>query len=273
MKRFVVLTLGLTVAGASAVAQDSQTADTSSGAKNLMRELWLVDDARPIPTGQVDLRLTVNWSTASAPANLGDSNDDFTITPSLTWGACENVEAFAALPVSVADGGNRPGLDDGNVDADFGFNWRFCEPEGHMPAAALRVTVRIPTGDGSNGIDGEARLILTNEYDSDLRSHINVFAETINGDSDEDLREFQYGLVIGMDGPLCADGAVRWVADYMNRSGFHNGTSNINILELGWEWDMNDSQKLGMSFQIGLDHTGDTPNFGAGIAYSHSLTY
>lgn len=273
MKRFVLLTLGLAAAGAPALAQDSQTADTASGGADLIRELWLMDDARPIAAGQVDLRFTVDWSTASAPANLGDSNDDFAMIPSLTWGVCDNAEVFAELPVSLADGGNRPGGGDGNVDAMFGFTWRFMEPEGIMPAAALRGKVRIPTGDNSNGIDGEVRLILTNEYDSGMRSHINAFAESLNGDNDEDLREFQWGVVVGMDGPLCADGAVRWVADYLNRTGFHNGTTNINMLELGWEWDMSDAQKLGMSFQIGLSHVDDTPNFGAGIAYSHSLTY
>jgi hypothetical protein len=72
---------------------------------------------------------------------------------------------------------------------------------------------------------------------------------------------------------LCNDGTVRWVADYLHRLGFHKGTSNMHILELGWEWDMGDSKRLGFSTQIGLNRVGDTPNFGAAITYSHALTF
>lgn len=271
MKRFVALTVVLALAAVPVMAQDPTMA-TPSGGADLIRELWFVDDATPIATGQTDLRLTFNWITAGAPANMGDSNDDFIVTPSLTWGCCENVEVFAEVPVWVGDGGDKPGLEEGNADTMLGFTWRFMEPADGMPAAAIRTTARVPTGDGSNGVDAEARLILTNEYDSGIRSHLNAFAATINGDNDPDLRDFQWGVVLGLDGPLCGDGAVRWVADYLHRSGFHNGTSNMHMLELGWEWDMAEMQKLGMSVQIGLDRVDDTPNFGAGIAYSHSLT-
>ena len=78
---------------------------------------------------------------------------------------------------------------------------------------------------------------------------------------------------IEADGPLCADGAVRWVADYMHRSSMFYGNTDLNILELGWEWKINDANKLGSSFQIGLDHADENPNFGAGLVYSYSLTY
>ena len=122
-------------------------------------------------------------------------------------------------------------------------------------------------------MDGEARLIFTNDYDSGMRSHLNGFVQTINGDNDSELREFQWGVVVGMDGPLCGDGTIRWVADYLHRSGQHNGSRNINLLELGWEWDMEAGRKLGMSWQIGLDGNEDTPNVGAVITYAHSLTF
>ena len=150
--------------------------------------------------------------------------------------------------------------------------------------------LRLPTGDGSDGVDGELRLILTNEYDSGIRSHINLFGASINGDNDEssrfddhlhlsdilgsgdhDARHVQWGVSVGLDGPLYDDGAVRWVADYVHRSSRRNGRSNINMLELGVEWDMPDAGDLGIATQIGLDRTGDTPNFGLGITYSHTL--
>ena len=59
----------------------------------------------------------------------------------------------------------------------------------------------------------------------------------------------------------------------MHRSSYHYGAADLDMLELGWEWQMADAHKLGMSIQAGLDDDDDTPNFGAGLAYSYSLTY
>jgi len=269
-----VLTLVAAVqAQESDVTYESSRTTAVSGGANLLSELWLVEDATPLDTGQVDLRLTLAWVTASAPANRGDSDDDFVVVPSLRWGAWNNVEVFATVPVWVGDGGDVGPLDVGNADTMLGFTWRIHEPEGIWPAHALRGHLRVPTGDNSSGVDGELRLILTNDYDSGVRSHFNAFAQTVNGDNDPDLRHFQWGAVFGVDGPLCGDGAVRWVADYLHRSSYHFGAGNVNMLEAGLEWDMAAAQKLGMSLQVGLDDNEDTPNFGAAITYAYSLTY
>lgn len=272
MKRIIVVASLLAFVG-TAAAQEADTTATGSNGADLLRELWFMDDARPIDVGQIDVRLTFGWETASAPANLGDSNDNFVLQPGITWGACDNVEIFANVPVWLGDGGDRPALDRGNADTTLGFTWRFMEPADVWPAVALHASMRLPTGDDSSGVDGEARLILTNEYDSGIRSHVNAFAQSVNGDNDPNLRHFQWGLVAGLDGPLCGGGVVRWVADYMHRSSFHEGASNMHMFEVGWEWDMNEAQKLGFALQVGLDRVGDTPNLGVAIAYAHSLTY
>jgi hypothetical protein len=281
------------------LAQDSDVTEVTTettvlSAADLTSELWLMDDATPIATGAADLRMTFRWVTASAPANLGDSDDDFVLEPSLRWGPCKNVEVFASVPIWLGDGGDMGAVEDGNGDTYVGFTWRLLEPQDIWPALALGATARIPTGDGSSGVDAELRLILTNEYDSGIRSHINIFGKSVNKVSTPVIpippprggptwgdpsphpsypRHFQWGVVLGLDGPLCADGAVRWVADYMNRSSYHYGAGNLNILELGWEWTMSEAHKLGMSMQIGLDDNDDTPNFGAGISYAYSLMY
>jgi hypothetical protein len=286
----VLLCAGFCFAQEEEVTYETATT-TTTGADDLMRELWFVDDATPIATGAVDMRLTFRWETASAPANLGDSDDDFIFTPSLTWGSCENVEVFVDVPIWLGDGGDRGAIEEGNYDTFLGFTWRIAEPEDIWPAAALRTTVRVPTGRNSAGLDGELRLILTNEYDSGIRSHINVFGAAIcdapegpepdppvlvtgffDDEGPADPRHFQWGVVLGLDGPLCGDGAVRWVADYLHRSSFYYGSANMNMLELGWEWTMEEAQKLGMSVQIGLDDEDDTPNFGAALGYAFALT-
>lgn len=262
------------------------TTTTVSSDFDLLGELWSIQDAVPVRCGQVDLRLTGQWITSSAPANRGDSGDDFIITPSLVWGAAENVELFVNVPVWVGNGGDIPGIQgvnddgsldrglDGNYDAYVGFLWRFSEQVDYWPAAAVQMTARVPTGDGSSGVDGEARLVLTNDYDGGLRSHFNIFGYSSNGDNIDNNRHLQYGVAVGMDGPLCDDGSVRWVLDYLNRSSTEYGNSNTNLVDVGWQWKMSDMSNLGMSVQIGLDHSDDeAPNFGAKLTYAHSLTY
>jgi hypothetical protein len=280
------------------VTYETETTMMVPGGADLLREMWYMDDATTLAPGQVDLRLTFGWQTASGIATLGDSDDDFILRPGVTWGVAEGFELFADVPVWLGDGGDRGPYRDGNYDTNVGFTWRIWEQVDYWPAGALQGRARIPTGDGSEYIDGELRLIMTNEYDSGIRSHFNIFAKTVNGENDStvrfgeedtswdledieqlwdagglDPRHFQYGAVIGLDGPLCGDGAVRWVLDYMNRSSYHYGFSNINMAEAGWEWMMSDASKLGMSLQIGLDHSDMGPHFGATVTYAYALTY
>lgn len=269
MKRTLVLVCAL-VAGSTVMAQEGDGSRSASGV-DLLDGLWQMVDATPLPTGDVDLRLGYRWVTASDEANRGDSDDDSIVTPMIVWGACDNAQVSISVPVWLGDQGDIPGNPDGNADTNIGIVWRIADQQDIWPSVALGGNLRLPTGDRSNGVDAELRLILTNEYDSDLRSHINAFAESANGDNAEDQRHFQWGVVIGMDGPLCAGGAVRWVADYMHRSSEFDGTSNMNILELGWQWSMSDAESLGFAVQIGLDDNEETPNVGAGIMYSVSL--
>jgi hypothetical protein len=145
---------------------------------------------------------------------------------------------------------------------------------------------------------------MTQEYDSGVRAHFNVFGKVVDNEAMEgeesdglglrdlvgglgglaaffgmddeaelDPRDFQYGAVIGADGPLCADGAVRWVADYAYRSSYYNGWNASHMGEVGWEWMITDADKLGMSVQGSIDGSDDNINYGASVVYSHSLAY
>lgn len=314
MKRILVVTCVFSLVG-PVMAQESEVTTVTTteapvgGVDLLSPPLWNMEDATPLDTNRVDLRLGFRWVTSSAPANWGDSDDDFVLEPTIVWGCYPNVQLSLSTPIWLGDGGDRPGMKgypggdddgwsdgggflgfgddwsdglDGNADTYLGVLWRIYEQQSvtcagggciPLPSVALSGTMRVPTGCDSNGVDGELRLILTNEYDSGIRSHINGFVKTVNGDNDVDPEDFQWGVVLGADGPLCADGAVRWVADYMLRSPIHDDADEMNIFELGWEWEMADVHKLGMSMQIGLDDEDDTPNFGAGLTYAYSIAY
>lgn len=289
MKRIGTLVFVLTVS-VGVVAQEKETTTVTSKTTTVASDvdllgppLWSMQDATPVPPGAVSLRLGGNWSTASAPANGGDSDDDFVLTPHIVIGTCPNVELAIGVQNWLGDSGDMGPLEDGNYDTSLSILWRFLEQKGLVPAMALRGAIRTPTGRGSSGVDGELRLILTNQYDSGIRSHINGFLTSANGNNDEstryiaddetfpDNRHFQWGMIFGLDGPLCADCGVRWVADYVHRSSYHYGASNLNLLEFGLEWQIAEGHTLGMSNQVGLDENEDTPNFGAGIEYAYTI--
>jgi len=255
------------------VTTTTTTVPPSSGF-DLLGELWSMQDATPLPCGQVDLRLTGGWITSSAPANKGDSGDDFVITPSIVWGAADNLEVFANVPSWVGAGGEIPGDEgnQGNFDTYAGLLWRFADTD--QGDWAFQATTRIPTGDQSSGVDVEGRRILTNEYASGLRSHFNFFTYSSNTSNVRNNRHLQCGAIVGLDGPLNGDGSVRWVLDYMNRTSTEYGHDNTNLLDAGFQWKIDECNNFGMSVQAGLDHANDeAPNFGAKVTYSYSLTY
>jgi hypothetical protein len=264
-----------------AIAQEKEkttikttTTTVKSGFDLLGGETFNVTDATPFETHAVDLRFAFRWETENFPANAGDSNDDFYIQPVVVWGSCPNVEVSVSTPVQIGDGGNIPGQADGHHDSYFGLLWKLTDQQDYWPALALASNLRVPTGQRSNGVDWELRLAMTNQYDSGIRSHFNIFGITANHDNYDDLRHFQYGAVAGLDGPLCADGAVRWVFDYMYRIGQHEGGGGKNIAEAGWQWQIDDCNKLGMSVQAGLDHAEDeAANLGAALTYAYTLKY
>ena len=252
----VVVSCGLAL---PTLGQDSQ-----SGGYDLFAPLN-IQDATPLATGQLDLRLRYDYSTGG-----DNSGDDQTFGTTFVWGASNNLELRLDLPVIIDDGS---GSDEGFGDLSIGILYRLADDRGAwLPAVALSGTVWAPTGEDSSGVDGELRLIFTKEYDSDLRSHVNGFVTTVNG-HDDDLRNFQWGIVLGMDGVLCAEGKVRWVADYMHRSSERNGSGDMNVLELGAEWTVTDTCRLGLSTQFGLDDEPDSADWGMSINAIYALKY
>ena len=121
--------------------------------------------------------------------------------------------------------------------------------------------MRIPTGDGSSGVDAELRGILTKTVVGDLRAHFNGWLATINGDNDTNARDFLWGFAAGVDFPVVPD-SLYMVLDYVHRSSEHFGAGNMNMIEAGVEWLCCPNNRLNFSTQVGLDDNGDTPNFG-----------
>jgi len=246
-----------------------------------IRSPLFFDDANVQPTGTMDFRLRFDYLTESSysiPSNSrgGAEDDDAAIGLQWYWGPCDNVEVFADLPINLGDGNYTGDGFEGNYDLSIGMSYKFWE-EGTfaewMPAFALKGTMRTPTGYHSSGIDGELRGLWTKTIAGDLRGHFNAFAATINGDNDVNARDFQWGFVFGADMPI-SDARDLWLMlDYIHRSSEHDGNGNMNMLEAGLEWKVDDSQSVHFTTQVGLDGDGDTPNWGARLAYTYELRY
>jgi hypothetical protein len=268
------------------------TTSTTSG-WDLTTELWSFEDATPVCKGQLDLRFTFRW--IPEPATPGEQ-DDFVIQPSLVWGVWDNVEVSVSLPIWVGDNGDRGAYEDGNYDTYLGVLWRFLEPQGYWPAMAVAGHARIPTGQGSDKMDGEVRLVLTNEYDSGIRSHVNGWVKSANGTNDQTskafrdanvddtlddrgpndktgyTRDFQWGFTVGLDGPIPRWDTARWVLNYIHRASEFYGYNDVDEIEGGIEWQVADAHKVGLSAKANLDHSNnEQPDYSASFTYSISL--
>jgi len=267
--------------GKSQDAEDEAALSGMVDTGRYLRSPLFFDDAPVQPTGTMDFRLRFDYLTESgysvpAGGRGGADDDDFGIGLAWFWGPCENVEVFADLPINLGDGNYTGDGFDGNYDLSVGMTYLFWD-EGAMadwmPAFALKGTMRMPTGYDSSGVDGELRGLWTKTIAGDLRGHFNAFAITVNGDNDENARDFQWGFVFGVDMPI-TDARDLWlILDYLHRSSEHYGNGNMNMVEAGVEWKMDDSQSVHFTTQVGLDGDGDTPNWGARLAYTYELQY
>ena len=261
--------------------QDDEMAMAVDSEYRYIRSPLYFDDAQVQPKDTMYFRLGFDYLTESsysvpATSREGARDDDFGLDLKWVWGCCDNVEVFAQLPINLGDGRYNGDSGDGNYDLSFGSTYMFWEEGTHfdwMPAFSLKGTVRIPTGYHSSGVDGELRGMWTKTIAGDLRGHFNAFATTVNGNNDPNARDFQWGFVFGADMPL-NDARDLWLMmDYQHRSSEHYGNGNMNLVEAGVEWKMDDVQSVHFTTQVGLDGDGDTPNWGARIAYTYELRY
>jgi hypothetical protein len=188
------------------------------------------------------------------------------------------------LPINFGDGG-----DQGNGDlALIVFN-QFLGETDSLPAIAGWAEMRIPSGDGSSGVDGTFHANITKSIINPcFRVHLEGFVETANGQRGagggaasltsrsfffgpsesrgEDRRHFQWGLGPGFDYQF--DPCTLGLINYINRSSEEEGHHNQNILELGVVRELNPCQHLKAAVDVGLDGNDETPNLAAKLLWS-----
>jgi len=142
-----------------------------------------------------------------------------------------------------------------------------------IPAVAAFIDLRLPTGDGSSGVDAALHGVVTKSLTDKLRVNLQAFIETANGNpssEDIDRRNFQWGVGPGVD--YLFDDKTLGLVNYTNRSSNEYGNHNINLLEFGvvrqiyWKGTVHQHVKLAVD--VGLDGQEETPNLGAKFQWS-----
>jgi len=222
-------------------------------------DFFNIREANPqVGKGEWELEFTGAWATRS---NHGD--DEFGLEQSLKYGITDDI--FVELEVtepSLGDGG-----DQGNGDLNLILFERVLRETDSLPAIGLQQEMRIPSGDGSSGVDGTFSLIFTKHLTDKVRAHLQGFIETANGSigaGDDDRRHFQWGVGPGFDYQI--DDKTLALINYLNRSSEDYGHHNQNILELGATRFLDKigsaDQLIKLALDIGLDGQEETPNFG-----------
>lgn len=228
--------------------------------------------------GRWEFETPLGWVTRK------EHDDDVTWKASLKYGITDDLYAeLGLLPINLGDGG-----DQGNGDLSLTLFWQFLHETEMTPAAATWAEMRIPSGQGSSGVDAELHFNVTKTLLPKFRGHLEGFIETANGERGEseggegggnkffltsfgggesgERRPFQWGVGPGFDYQFSDE----WIGvlNYVNRCSEEEGGHNQNILQLGFDHRIAEHQHLKFAVNVGLDGSETTPNLGAKIQWS-----
>lgn len=217
---------------------------------------YFLRSADPEPPGEMELKFIYGWETGN------DGSDDHDVAIEFEWGIVENVEFILEAEATLGDG-----RVEGNGDIEeLGFHTRFWEENGWAPAFAMRNLVRLPTGYHSSGVDYLGIGLFTWTLDPGAtRLHFNPFVKSVNGDNDDDARDFQWGAALGIDHRVSDDLLI--IFDYKHTASEEYGARNNHSIEFGGEWEFAPHQELGFGTEIGIDGDDHGPNFAARLSY------
>ena len=247
---------------------------TESGYKEISGFFNVREANVNVDKGEWELEVTSGWETG----NGGD--DDVSAGLSLKYGCCEgSYIELELIPINMGDGGDQGA---GELELQLFHQW--TNESNAAVGFATWATMRIPSGDGSEGVDGELAGAITHSLGGNWRTHVNGWVTTANGemgDPDDDnddfdfdgtgrhhgRRDFQWGVGVGLDYQCDADtiGTINWI----NRSNDQYGENNDNILEVGFARKIADNQHLKVAVDVDVDGADKSiPNVGAKLQWS-----
>lgn len=215
-----------------------------------------------VERGEWEFEAIFKWSTES-----GES-DEIELAQSLKYGITDafHIELELEEP-RIGEGG-----DSGAGDLRLTLFYQFLNETDTLPALGAFAQGRFPSGDGSSGVDGTLSAIATKTFGEQFRFHFQGFIQTANGSSGaggEERRHFQWGLGPGFDYQIDEETLVG--LNYLHRVSEEEGQRNQHILELGLVRELASSANwehgLKLAFDVGLDGSESTPNFGAKLLW------
>jgi len=230
-------------------------------------DFFNIREANPqVSAGQWELEFTGGWFTSS------DGTDDDVLFPrtSLRYGITDDFFLeFQQLALNLGDGNNE----NGNGELGFLYFWRLWKEADWLPAFAHWSELRIPSGDGSEGVDGKFSFGLTKSICSCFRVNFNGWVMTANGgrgDDDINRRHFQWGVGPGFDWLI--DDMTTATLNYLHRSSNKYGDANQHTLQLGLARvlfrDDTWTHSIKMVNDVNLDGRDEHPNYGLSLQYS-----
>lgn len=213
-----------------------------------------------VKQGEWELETSFDWETTS-----DGSDDDVGPAFSLKYGITDTL--FAEIEVDTINLGD--GGDQGNGELALQIFWEMWKEAEWYPAMATWIETRIPSGEGSSGVDAELHFTVTKTLLPNFRGHFEGFIETANGargGDDENRRDFQWGVGPGFDYSFSDDTIA--TVNYLNRSSEEFGHHNQNILEFGVAQKVAEGQHVKAALDIGLDGQDETPNFAAKLQWA-----
>jgi len=214
-----------------------------------------------VEQGVWELEVESGWETG----NGGD--DDVSLGMSLKYGVCKGTYVeLELIPINLGDGGDQGA---GELELTVFHQWT---SEADAPVAfATWIDMRIPSGDGSEGVDGALSGAFTKSLGGNWRAHLNGSVMTANGamgDADDDnRRDFQWGLGLGLD-YQCDEDTIG-TFNYINRSADQNGEPNDSIVEVGFAHRIADNQWVKLAVDVDVaGRNDDIANVGAKLQWS-----
>ena len=238
--------------------------------------------------GTFDLKIVFDYGTSS-----DGSDDDYGNRVEVQWGVCPDNEIVFKLPINYGDG------EEGNADVSIGWQWKLYDQQDWIPATAIYNELRLPTGNGSEGVDWEIRGVFTWDVNpGTCRLHVNPFIRVMDGDNvatnarhdldrnrgnsssnrgnffgnrrnDVSARHFAAGGIIGFDHRLTDSTVVN--IDYILDSGRLDGYSMQHSMEAGMDYQLTDNQMLAWATRWTLDGDDQGDNWGLSLSYIFSF--
>lgn len=212
-----------------------------------------------VDKGEWEFETWLEWETQSG------QRDTYGPAASLKYGITDTFYAeLELLPLTLGQGG-----DQGNGDIALQLFKELWKEGDAYPAMGLWGEMRIPSGQGSSGVDVELAGALTKTVAPHLRVHFNGFLMSANGSrggDDDERRPFQWGAGPGVDYSFSDDTIA--TVNYLNRCSEDEGEPNENVIEFGLAQRLAPNQHLKLAVDVGVDGHESTPNLGAKVLWS-----